>query len=99
METLLAEGHIAHKFALRLQTVVNRAKGRSTNAVVSILGININTVSDHVNRYHEGGVESLLQDKTRKPGTPPIPPELKNRLSQCVCQEKPKDSTHWSTRE
>jgi hypothetical protein len=64
-----------------------------------LLGININTVSNHVNRYLEGGVESLLKDKTRKPGTPPIPPELKNRLSQCVCQEKPKDSTHWSTRE
>jgi transposase len=99
MERLLEEGHIAHKFAVRLQTVVNRAQGRSTHDVASILGININTVSDHVNRYLEGGVESLLKDKTRKPGTPPIPPEVKNRLSQFVCQEKPKDATHWSTRE
>jgi transposase len=99
METLLAEGHIAHKFAVRLQAVLNRASGRSTNNVASILGININTVSDHVNRYLQGGLEALLRDKTRKPGIAPIPEEVKDKLIQLVCQEKPKDGTHWSTRE
>jgi transposase len=99
MEALLAEGHIEHKFAVRLQTVVNRAWGRSTNDVASILGININTVSDHVNRYLEGGLEALLKDKTRKPGKDPIPQEVKDNLTKFVCQEKPADGTHWSTRD
>ena len=99
MEALLAEGHIEHKFAVRLQTVVNRAKDLSTNDIALFHGININTVSNHVRRYNNGGIEALLCDKTRKPGTKPIPEEVKNKLVQFVCQVKPEHETHWSTRE
>ena len=41
----------------------------------------------------------MLCDKTRKPGTEPIPEEVKNKLVQFVCQVKPEHETHWSTRE
>jgi len=99
MEELLNAGYIAHKYAVRLQTVLNRAKGASTNSIASFLGINLNSVSNYVKRYNAGGVEALLKDKTRKPGTAPIPAEVKDRLICFVCQEKPKDMTHWSTRE
>jgi transposase len=99
MEALLTKGHIEHKYAVRLQTVLNRAKGFSTNTVASILGINLNSVSNYVKRYNEGGVQALLCDKTRKPGKAPISAELKNKLARFVCQEKPRDGTHWSTRE
>jgi transposase len=99
MEVLLAEGHIKHKYAVRLQTVINRAKGLSTNNVALFLGININTVSSHVHRFNEGGIEALLRDKTRKPGTAPISVKVQNKLVQFVCQEKPKYEAHWSTRE
>jgi len=99
METLLAEGHIKHKYAVRLQTVITKAKGLSTNNVALFLGININTVSNHVHRFNEGGVEALLRDKTRKPGTAPISENVKNKLVQFVCQVKPEHETHWSTRE
>jgi transposase len=50
-------------------------------------------------RYGNGGIETLLRDKTRKPGKAPLPAALKNQVSQFVCQEKPKNGTHWSTRE
>ena len=99
MNALLAAGHIEHKFAVRLQTVVSRYKGISTNTVASVLSIDLNTVSAHVKRFNAGGVEALLQDKTRKPGTPPIPAAAKDELTRFVCQEKPRDGTHWSTRE
>ena len=99
MEELLSAGHIEHKFAVRLQTVVSRYKGISTNTVAQVLGIDHNTVSKNVKRYNSGGVEALLKDKTRKPGTAPIPTALKDELTQFVCQERPKDGTHWSTRE
>ena len=56
-------------------------------------------MSRYVNRYNEGGIESLLKDKTRKPGKPPISDELKNEVCRIVCKEKPKNATHWSTRE
>ena len=99
MEALLEDGHIDHKFAVRIQTVINKAKGLSTNDIALFLGININTVCKHVKRYNEGGLEALLRDKTRKPGTEPIAEEIKKKLVQFVCQEKPKHETHWSTRE
>jgi transposase len=52
-----------------------------------------------VKRYNEGGIESLIHDKTRKPGKAPIGEEIKNELCKVVCTEKPKNGTHWSTRE
>ncbi|GHT90787.1 IS630 family transposase [Spirochaetia bacterium] len=99
METLLSEGHIAFKYAVRIQTVLNRARGRTTNEIAEILGINNNTVSDHVRRFNQGGVEALLGDKTRLPGKEPVSEELKDELTRLVCQEKPENATHWSTRE
>ena len=99
METLLSAGHIEYKYAVRLQTVLNRARGVSTNTIASVLGIDLNSVSNHVKRFNEGGVETLLSDKTRKPGKKPISITVKNRLIRFVCQEKPKDGTHWSTRD
>jgi transposase len=99
MEALLAAGHIKHKCAVRLQTVINRYKGISTNTIASILNINLNSVSNYVKRYNEGGIEYLLRDKTRKPGKKPIAVAVKNQLVRFVCQKKPNDGTHWSTRE
>jgi hypothetical protein len=52
MRVLVAEGHIQHKYAVRLQTVLNRANGESTNTVASILGIDINSVSNHGKRHN-----------------------------------------------
>jgi len=99
MEAILAEGHVKHKYAVRLQTVINRANGLPTNDIALFLGININTVSDHVHRYNNGGIEALLCDKTRKPGIEPISDEVIAKLVQLVCREKPENGTHWSTRE
>ena len=90
MEELLKAGHIEYKYAVRLQTVLNRAKGFSTNRVASFLGINLNSVSNYVKRYNTGGVEALLKDKTRKPGIAPIPLELKTGSLVLSARRNPK---------
>ena len=99
MESVLAAGDIKHKYAVRVQAVLSRARRQSTNDIATILGIDIVTVSRYVRRFNEGGVEALLRDKTRKPGKAPITVEIKNELSRIVCNEKPDSGTHWSTRE
>lgn len=99
MKKILAVGSIRHKYAVRLQTVLSRARNRSTNDTAAFLGINIVTVSRYVRRFNEGGVNALLSDKTRLPGKKPISDEVKNELSRIVCNEKPESGTHWSTRE
>jgi len=99
MMELLKSKLFPHKYAVRLQTVISKAKNESTNDIARILGININTVSDHVQRYNEGGIAALLKDKTRKPGIEPVSDKIKMKLIQFVCQKKPENETHWSTRE
>ena len=99
MESVLAAGDIKHKYAVRLQAVLGRARQQSTNDIAGILGIDIVTVSRYVRRFNEGGVESLLRDKTRKPGKAPISEATKNEICRIACNEKPEGATHWSTRE
>jgi hypothetical protein len=72
MENILAAGRIKHKFAVRLLTGLNRAKGKGTNEIAAILEIHPMTVSLYVKRYNAGGIQSLVADKTRKPGKAPI---------------------------
>jgi transposase len=99
MEKLLAAGAIKHKYAVRIQTVLHRGNGKSTNDIAEFLCIDPTTVSSYVKRYNGGGIESLIRDKTRKPGKAPISDEIKNEICKVVCTEKPKNSTYWSTRE
>jgi transposase len=98
MEKLLAAGHIEHKYAVRLQTVLLRAKGKGTSEISDFLGIHLSTVSLYINRYNTYGINSLLQDKTRKPGKEPISQEIKDEICRLVCNEKPAGETHWSCR-
>jgi hypothetical protein len=88
MEQLLACGHIEHKYAVRLQAVLNRAKGKSPAETAEYLGIHANTVTAHVKRYNETGLDSLLRDKTRKPGTPSVSEEIKNKVTDIACSLK-----------
>jgi len=98
MENLLSAGHIKHKYAVRLQTILLRANGKGTGEISEFLGINKSTVGLYINRYNEHGIDSLLRDKTRKPGKEPVSQEIKNEIYRLVCSQKPKDETHWSCR-
>jgi len=99
MKQLLSSGQIQHKYAIRLQTVINRAQRKSTNEIASYLGINITTVSSYVNRFNEGGLPILLRDKTRLPGKEKISEATKNEVCRLTCTEKPEGKSHWSSRE
>ena len=99
METVLRVGKVEHKFAVRVQAVLGRASGRTTNEIASVLGIDIVTVSRFVHRFNTGGIDALLKNRTKKPGKAPISDSVKNELCRIVCHEEPADATHWSTRE
>jgi len=98
MERLLSSGHIHHKFAVRLRTVLLRAKGKGSDEISEFLGIHPGSVSSYINRYNKSGIDSLLRDKSRKPGLPPVSQEIKNEICRLVCKEKPQGETHWSSR-
>lgn len=90
MEKLLTVGHIEYKYARRLQIVLQRTNGKSAQEIADNYAVGRSTVSTIVRRYNEGGVESLLCDKSRKPGKAPISMELKNRICETACHENRK---------
>ena len=98
MEKLLSAGHIGHKYAIRLQTVLLRAEGKGTCEISEFLGIHQSAVGLYINRYNTLGINSLSRDKTRKPGKKSISREIKNKIYKLVCNEKPVGETHWSCR-
>jgi transposase len=98
MEKLLSSGHIQHKFAVRLRTVLLRTMGKGTAEISEFLGISQASVSSFINRYNSDGLDSLLRDKTRKPGKAPVGQDVKNEIYRLVCTEKPHGETHWSSR-
>lgn len=98
MEKLLGAGQLRDKYAVRLRTVLLRARGKGTADIADFLGIDPATVPLYINRYNDGGIGALLRDKTRKPGKKPVGQEAKDRVCRIVCNETPKDETHWSCR-
>ena len=49
-------------------------------------------------RFAEQGVSGLLRDKTRPPGTPPLPAAMVARVVAMTCAEPPGEATHWTGR-
>jgi Homeodomain-like domain len=49
-------------------------------------------------RFMREGVASLLRDKTRKPGLPPLPPAVIDRVVELTLAEPPDETTHWTGR-
>ena len=46
---------------------------------------------------HEG-VDELVRDKTRPPGTPPLPESVRQKVLAKTASERPPSATHWSVR-
>src|SRR3954451_2197347 len=49
-------------------------------------------------RYAEEGVDGLLHDKTRPPGTAPVPMTTVAKVLALTCAEPPGETTHWTGR-
>jgi hypothetical protein len=47
---------------------------------------------------HARGIVGLLREKTRKPGLPPLPPALVDRVVELTFGEPHGEATHWTGR-
>jgi transposase len=99
IDQLLATESLSGKQAARLQMVLARADGKRTNDIAAVLRLHPQTVSDVVRRFNARGVEGLLKQPNHKPGKAPIGQKVINRVLKVVQTQKPRDATHWSTRE
>jgi transposase len=97
-EKISGSGKLKSKFAMRLTAIINRASGKTLESIADFPALSLSSVIRCVKRFNSGRLESLLKDKTRKPGKAPVSVETKNRICAIACNEKPKNAAHWSVR-
>jgi transposase len=98
LKKLVDSGKLPSKVAIRLLVILNRAAGKTLESISDFLSVSLSSVIRYIKWFNADGLESLLKDKTRKPGKAPVSVETKNKVCAIACNEKPKDVTHWSVR-
>ncbi|MDR1575674.1 MAG: IS630 family transposase [Treponema sp.] len=97
LKVLVDSGKLTSKCAIRLRVILHRAAGTTLESISASLSVSLSSVIRYVKRFNAGGLESLLEDKTRKPGKTPVSVETKNTLCAIVRGERP-DAARWSVR-
>ena len=98
LEAIIADRNSTSKAVWRAEIVLATADGLGTNAIMKRTGKSKPCVWRWQERYVEEGVEGLLRDKTRPPGTKPLSAAVKRKVLAKTASERPPDATHWSVR-
>ena len=98
LERLIADRNTPRKVVWRSRIVLFSAAGCGTMEIMRRTGISKPTVWRWQARYLEAGVDGLLRDKSRPPGTPPLSAAIKTLVLTKTMRETPPDATHWSVR-
>jgi DDE superfamily endonuclease/Homeodomain-like domain len=86
------------KHVQRARIVLFSAERSAVLEVACRAGVSRPAVWRWQRRYAEEGVDALLRDKTRPPGTPPVPPATVAKVLALTCAEPPGETTHWTGR-
>ena len=86
------------KHILRARIVLLSGKRLTVQEVARQAGVSRPAVWRWQQRFAEEGVEGLLRDKTRPPGTPPHSTRTVAEVLALTCSEPPDEVTHWTGR-
>jgi transposase len=86
------------KHVWRARIVLAAADGHGTVEIGRRAGVSRPCVRRWRERFAREGLAGLLRDKSRKPGTPPLPAETVDRVIGLTLQEPPGEATHWTGR-
>src|SRR3954468_18806040 len=98
LEALVADRNALQKHVWRSRIVLMSAGGVGTNGIMDRVGASKTTVWRWQERFMAEGVDGLLRDKTRPPGTPPLGGEVAERVVALALGEPPGETTHWTGR-
>ncbi|MEQ8348841.1 MAG: IS630 family transposase [Sneathiellaceae bacterium] len=96
LEAVVADRNSPQKHVWRARIVLLSADGVGTNAVMAATGTSKTTVWRWQARFMEAGVEGLLRDKTRPPGTPPVADDRVAEVVRLTQAPPPHEATHWT---
>ena len=97
LERLVRSGTTAQRIALRARIVLGAADGQSNNALAKALKTSRPTVLDWRQRFAEGGVHALDNDRPRGRSFEPLP-RAKEAEIIATTQRAPTHATPWSCR-
>src|SRR5215203_5164918 len=98
LEAGAADRNSPQKHVWRARVVLAAADGHGTTAIGRRTGLSRPSVRRWRERFAQEGVAGLLRDKARKPGTPPLPPAVVDRVVELTLGEPPGEATHWTGR-
>ena len=98
LEQLVADRNSAAKVVWQVNIVLATADGLAQMAVVRASGKSKACVRRWQERFIAEGVDGLLRDKTRPPGTPPLTDAVRLKVIAKTANERPANATHWSVR-
>ena len=98
LEDVAADRNRPVKHIEQARVVLVSADHRPVQHFASEVGVSRPMVRRWQQRFAEEGVDGLLRDKSRPPGTPPIPPAVVSRMEALTCGPPPHQATHWTRR-
>jgi transposase len=98
LAALVADRNRPRKHVERARIVLYSADRLTAAEVARRAGVSRPAVWRWQRRFAEAGVEGLLRDKTRRPGTAPLPQATVARVLAATCAEPPGAATHWTGR-
>jgi transposase len=98
LQQIIGDRNRPLKHVLRAKIILFSGERLSVLDVARRAGVSRPAVWRWQQRFAEEGVEALLRDKTRKPGTAPIAKAVVDRIVALTCTEPPGAVTHWTGR-
>jgi transposase len=87
-----------HKHVVRARIVLLSGERQPVATVARRAGASRPAVWRWQQRFAEAGPDGLLHEKSRPPGTPPLPPEVVAHVVALTCSEPFGEATHWTGR-
>jgi len=98
LAALVADRNRPRKHVERAHIVLYLADRLTAAEVARRAGVSRPAVWRWQRRFAEAGVEGLLRDKTRRPGTAPLPQATVARVLAATCAKPLGAATHWTGR-
>ena len=98
LAAVVADRNRSLKHVQRARIVLLSAGRSSVAEIARAVGMSRPSVWRWQRRFAEAGVDGLVRDRTRPPGTPPLPRATVERVVALTCAEPPGETTHWTGR-
>jgi transposase len=98
LERIGADRNSPQKHVWRARIILATAEGCGTAEIMRRAEVSKPCVWRWQERFMREGVAGLVRDKTRKPGLPPLPLTVVDRVVALTLSDPPGETTHWTGR-